>query len=57
MVFYVNCIGKNGMKEKEFDSIEKASHYYEECKKENEWNHIEITKQIKVYLPESQEEY
>lgn len=57
MVFYVNCIGEINMEEKEFDSLEKALSYYEKCKKKKKWNHIEITKQIKVYLSKTQEEY
>ncbi|WP_303984211.1 hypothetical protein [Niallia circulans] len=50
-VYYVNCSGNAGMKEKEFDSLSEANDYYLKCKEEKEWNHIELTKQLKpIYL-------
>ena len=57
MVYYVNCSGGAGQKEREFSSINDAEVYYEKCKSENEWYHIEITKQVKVYLPLDKKEF
>ena len=55
-LYYVNCISEKNTKEKEFSSIEEANLYYERCKKEDGWIHIELTKQLKAYLPGSSEE-
>lgn len=56
-VYYVNCISEKDIKEKEFSCIEEANNYYENCKKEEGWLHIELTKQLKAYLPGSNEEF
>jgi hypothetical protein len=56
-ILYVNCTGETGFREKEFHNFEEAINYYNKCKQENEWRHVEITKQIRVYFPESNEEF
>ncbi|MEK4824511.1 hypothetical protein NSS71_08130 [Niallia sp. FSL W8-0951] len=56
-IYYVNCSGITGVKEKEFDSLREANNYYVICKEEKEWNHVELTKQLKAYLPDTGEEF
>lgn len=52
-VIYINCIGKQGVKnfEKTFHDIIDANDCFEERMKEDKWEHVEITQQLKVYLP------
>lgn len=56
-VLYVSCIGKQGVKDFEemFHDIIEANDCFEERMKEDKWEHVEITQQLKVYLPRTKE--
>ena len=58
-VFYVNCIGKTGVENKEecFHNIKEANDCFEQRVKETTWTHVEITEQLKVFLPETNERF